>query len=171
LRADQRNFVIPNPGEILKEEFLNTIDMSPNQLAHAIGVPGNRIHAIVKGTRAIAGDTDLRLRKFFGLSDFPAVARLKADRRFGLSRTIRNWERLSQTNPRCQTEVSSESASRHSFVILPLKSTALAGTNRSRQFLSRPLQRDDFSCYQNWFELMASWNMPTRAFGILCSGG
>src|ERR1700681_4065460 len=58
----------PHPGEILKEEFLNQIGMSQNQLAHAIGVPGNRVHAIVNGTRDITGDTDLRLCKFFGLS-------------------------------------------------------------------------------------------------------
>ena len=51
----------PHPGEILKEEFLTAIGMSQNQLAHTIGVPGNRIHAIVNGTRAITGDTDLRL--------------------------------------------------------------------------------------------------------------
>jgi addiction module HigA family antidote len=59
----------PHPGEILREEFLNAIGMSQNQLAHTIGVPGNRIHAIVNGTRAITGDTDLRLCKFFGLSE------------------------------------------------------------------------------------------------------
>jgi len=41
----------PHPGEILKEEFLKEIGVSQNQLAQAIGVPGNRIHAIVKGTR------------------------------------------------------------------------------------------------------------------------
>jgi addiction module HigA family antidote len=39
----------PHPGEILKEEFLTEIGMSQNQLAHAIGVPGNRIHAISIG--------------------------------------------------------------------------------------------------------------------------
>ena len=43
--------------------------MSQNRLAHAIRVPGNRIHAIVNGTRAITGDTDLRLCKFFSLSE------------------------------------------------------------------------------------------------------
>ena len=59
----------PHPGEILKEEFLNQIDMSQNRLAHAIGVPGNRIHAIVNGTRDITADADLRLCKFFGLSE------------------------------------------------------------------------------------------------------
>lgn len=59
----------PHPGEILREEFLNAIGMSQNQLANTIGVPGNRIHAIVNGTRAITGDTDLRLCRFFGLSE------------------------------------------------------------------------------------------------------
>jgi antitoxin HigA-1 len=59
----------PHPGEILKEEFLNEIGMSQNRLAHAIGVPGNRIHAIVNRTRDITADTDLRLCKFFGLSE------------------------------------------------------------------------------------------------------
>jgi addiction module HigA family antidote len=66
IMAQVRN---PHPGEILKEEFLNEIGMSQNQLAQAIGVPGNRIHAIVNGTRNVTGDTDLRLCKFFGLSE------------------------------------------------------------------------------------------------------
>ena len=64
--AELRN---PHPGEILKEEFLNEIGLSQNKLAEAIGVPGNRIHAIVNGTRDISADTDLRLCKFFGLSE------------------------------------------------------------------------------------------------------
>jgi addiction module HigA family antidote len=59
----------PHPGEILKEEFLNEIGMSQNQLAHAICVPPNRIHAIVNGTRGITADTDLRLAKYFGLTE------------------------------------------------------------------------------------------------------
>src|ERR1700744_4702288 len=59
----------PHPGEILKHEFLTEIKMSQNQLAHAIGVPTNRIHGIVNGTRDITADTDLRLSRFFGLSD------------------------------------------------------------------------------------------------------
>lgn len=59
----------PHPGDILKYEFLDEIGMSQNALAKAIGVPANRIHAIVKGTRDITGDTDLRLCKFFRLSE------------------------------------------------------------------------------------------------------
>jgi antitoxin HigA-1 len=59
----------PHPGVILKEEFLNEIGLSQNHLAQAIGVPGNRIHAIVNGTRNITADTDLRLCRLFGLSE------------------------------------------------------------------------------------------------------
>lgn len=59
----------PKVGEILKEEFLEEIGMSQNALAKAIGVPSNRIHAIVNGTRRVTADTDLRLCRFFGLSD------------------------------------------------------------------------------------------------------
>jgi len=58
-----------HPGEILKQEFLAEIGISQNQLAQSIGVPGNRIHAIVNGTRDITADTDLLLCKFFGLSE------------------------------------------------------------------------------------------------------
>jgi addiction module HigA family antidote len=59
----------PHPGEILKKEFLDEIGMSQNQLAKAVGVPGNRIHAVVNATRDITADTDLRLSRFFGLSE------------------------------------------------------------------------------------------------------
>ena len=59
----------PHPGEILKEEFLKELGMSQNQLGRAIGVPGNRIHALVNGARGITGDTDLRLCRLFGLSE------------------------------------------------------------------------------------------------------
>ena len=56
-------------GEILKEEFLEEIGMSQNALAKAIAVPSNRIHTIVNGTRRVTADTDLRLCRYFGLSE------------------------------------------------------------------------------------------------------
>lgn len=59
----------PHPGEILKYEFLDELGMSQNALAKAIGVPANRIHAIVNGARDITADTDLHLCKFFRLSE------------------------------------------------------------------------------------------------------
>lgn len=59
----------PHPGIILKEEFLDEIKISQNALADALDVPRNRIHAIINGTRNITADTDLRLCKFFRLSE------------------------------------------------------------------------------------------------------
>ena len=59
----------PHAGEILKLEFLDELELSQNALARAISVPPNRINAIVNGTRRITADTDLRLCKYFGLSE------------------------------------------------------------------------------------------------------
>lgn len=45
------------------------IGISQNALAKAIAVPANRIHAIVNGTRRVTADTDLRLCRYFRLSE------------------------------------------------------------------------------------------------------
>lgn len=58
-----------SPGEMLKEEFLIPLGMSNYRLAKEIGVSPQRIGDIVSGKRAITADTDLRLCRFFGLSD------------------------------------------------------------------------------------------------------
>jgi addiction module HigA family antidote len=58
-----------SPGEMLGEEFLKPLDISNYRLAKEIGVPAQRIGEIVAGKRAITADTDLRLCRFFGLSD------------------------------------------------------------------------------------------------------
>jgi addiction module HigA family antidote len=59
----------PHAGEILFHEFMEELGMSQNALARALGVPANRINAIVNGARRITADTDLRLCKYFGLSE------------------------------------------------------------------------------------------------------
>ena len=58
-----------HPGEILLEEFLKPLGISQYRLAKEIGVPAQRIGDIVAGKRAITADTDLRLCRFFGLSE------------------------------------------------------------------------------------------------------
>ncbi len=58
-----------SPGEILLEEFLKPMEITQYRLAKEIGVPAQRIGEIVAGRRAITADTDLRLCKFFGLSE------------------------------------------------------------------------------------------------------
>jgi addiction module HigA family antidote len=57
------------PGELLMEEFLKPMGISQYRLAKEIGVPAQRIGDIVAGKRAITADTDLRLCRFFGLSN------------------------------------------------------------------------------------------------------
>ena len=57
------------PGELLLEEFLRPMGISQYRLAKEIGVPGQRIGEIVAGKRAVTADTDLRLCRFFGLSN------------------------------------------------------------------------------------------------------
>lgn len=59
----------PHPGEILAEEFLKPMVLSQNALARAIGVPPRRINEIVLGKRAVTADTDLRLARYFGMSE------------------------------------------------------------------------------------------------------
>ena len=57
------------PGELLYEEFLKPMGISRYRLAKEIGVPAQRIGDIVAGKRSISADTDLRLCRFFGLSN------------------------------------------------------------------------------------------------------
>jgi addiction module HigA family antidote len=59
----------PHPGEILQEEFLKPMGLSQTALARAIGVPPRRINEIVLGKRIVTADTDLRLARYFGLSE------------------------------------------------------------------------------------------------------
>lgn len=59
----------PTPGDVLLEDFLKPLGMSQNALARAIGVPPRRINEIVLGKRAVTADTDLRLTRYWGLSE------------------------------------------------------------------------------------------------------
>jgi addiction module HigA family antidote len=60
---------LPTVGEILLEEFLKPLELSQNALARAIGVPPRRINEIVLGKRAVTADTDLRLTRYFRMSE------------------------------------------------------------------------------------------------------
>ena len=58
-----------HPGEVLLHEFLEPMGITRYRLAKDIGVPPQRIGDIVAGKRAVTADTDLRLCRYFGLSD------------------------------------------------------------------------------------------------------
>ena len=61
---------LPNihPGEVLQEEFLIPLQITPYRLAKETNIPQTRISEIVKGNRRITADTALRLSQFFGNS-------------------------------------------------------------------------------------------------------
>jgi addiction module HigA family antidote len=59
----------PHAGEVLFEDFMKPMGLTQNALARAIGVPPRRINEIVHGKRAVSADTDLRLARYFGMSE------------------------------------------------------------------------------------------------------
>ncbi|MDQ3386567.1 MAG: HigA family addiction module antitoxin [Actinomycetota bacterium] len=58
-----------HPGELLKEEFLEPMGISPYRLAKDIGVLPPRVYEILHGGRSVSADTALRLSRYFGMSE------------------------------------------------------------------------------------------------------
>lgn len=67
--TDDKRLLNPHPGEILLEDFLKPMGLSQNALARAVHVPPRRINELVLGKRSVTADTDLRLARYFGLSE------------------------------------------------------------------------------------------------------
>ena len=58
----------PHPGETIREDILEPLGMSVNQLAKALGVTATRLNEVVRGRRGITADTALRLARYLGTS-------------------------------------------------------------------------------------------------------
>ncbi|MBB6178441.1 HigA family addiction module antitoxin [Pseudorhizobium flavum] len=54
-----------HPGEILRDLYLEPLDMSPYALAKKLHVPRTRIERIVAQKTSVTPDTALRLARFF----------------------------------------------------------------------------------------------------------
>jgi addiction module HigA family antidote len=54
-----------HPGEILNEEFLVPLSLSPDALSAACRVPRSRIDALIRGDEPVTADTALRLARVF----------------------------------------------------------------------------------------------------------
>lgn len=65
----RRRLKAVKPGDILWEDFMVPMGLSRYRLAKDISVPAQRIGEIINGNRSITADTDLRLSKYFGLSN------------------------------------------------------------------------------------------------------
>lgn len=57
-----------HPGEVLKEEFLDPMEITAYRLSKVTGIPQTRISEIIHGRRRVTADTALRLAKYFGTS-------------------------------------------------------------------------------------------------------
>ena len=55
------------PGEILREDFMEPLGISINQLSRHLSVPPNRISEIVNGKRSITTDTAFRFQRYFSV--------------------------------------------------------------------------------------------------------
>lgn len=65
----ESKYITPiHPGEILKEEFLDPMNLSQREFARRIDVPANRVNEIVRGRRSITGDTAIRFSLALGTS-------------------------------------------------------------------------------------------------------
>ena len=61
-------WIKPHPGEMLREEYLAPLTMSASELARQLGVPANRVTAILNGDRSVSADTAWRLARFWNTS-------------------------------------------------------------------------------------------------------
>ncbi len=57
-----------HPGEVLRQEFLEPLALTPYALAAAVGVPRTRIERLARGETSVTADTALRLGRYFGTS-------------------------------------------------------------------------------------------------------
>jgi len=57
------------PGQLLLEEFMLPSGITRYRLAKEIGVSATRVGEVISGRRSITADTDVRLCRFFGLSN------------------------------------------------------------------------------------------------------
>jgi antitoxin HigA-1 len=57
-----------HPGEVLREDFLRPLSLSPYAVARAVGVPRTRIERLANEQTPVTADTALRLGRYFGTS-------------------------------------------------------------------------------------------------------
>lgn len=66
-----------HPGEILREEYMEPLQIRAHALALALGIPSTRIHEIIHEKRGVSTDTALRLARYFN-TDMEMWVRLQA---------------------------------------------------------------------------------------------
>ena len=90
----------PHPGETIREDVLEPLGMSVNQLAKALGVTAARLNDIVRERRGITADTALRLARYLGGSpEFWLRLQLDYELRVAKATRLKAIERTVQPRP------------------------------------------------------------------------
>jgi addiction module HigA family antidote len=90
----------PHPGETIREDVLEPLGMSVNQLAKALGITATRLNDVVRGRRGITADTALRLARYLGTSaEFWLGLQLEYDLRTARQSRQREIEKMVQPRP------------------------------------------------------------------------
>ena len=91
-----------HPGEILREEFLVPLKLTPYAVAAALNVPRTRIERIAREEKPVTADTALRLGKFFKTGAAFWRLRVISPKRQGVGTVT--FYRLNSTSPCLRTE-------------------------------------------------------------------
>ena len=90
----------PHPGETIKEDILEPLGMSVNQMAKALGITAARLNDIVRGRRGITADTALRLSRYLGTSaEFWMGLQLEYDLRTARQAKQKQIDRIVKPRP------------------------------------------------------------------------
>ena len=88
---------VPHPGETTREDVLEPLGMSVNQLAKALCITATRLNDVVRGRRGITADTALRLARYLGTSaEFWRGLQLEYDLRTARQSRQREIEKMVQ---------------------------------------------------------------------------
>ena len=91
---------VPHPGETIREDVLEPLGMSVNQLAKALGITATRLNDVARGRRGITADTALRLARYLGTSaEFWLGLQLEYDLRIARRTRLREIEKAVQPRP------------------------------------------------------------------------
>lgn len=60
---------IPHAGELLASEFMEPVGLNASALAEAIAVDPARLQNVIDGSKRIDGELDLRLARYFRMSE------------------------------------------------------------------------------------------------------
>ena len=67
--ADEERLANVHPGDVLREDFLIGAAIDPGEVAAGTGIPIARLSQLLAGKTAIDADADLRLTRYFGMSE------------------------------------------------------------------------------------------------------